>query len=211
MARKSLLSLSRFSLSKFTGKMPQHLKVDVWNNRVSLAVFTNNEANPRKGVISTNLNLLEWYAFSKAGKEVLEKGQSGTKVQLQTYRITTKDFEGKNKRIKENGPVIYFGINKEGMAYVVLIAENQDKVVFEFENSDWPLMVTAAGGDVTKQQASIYYAYGWLEMLDKVLACILTEEFHHIDPNEGNGNWGGGNRNQGGNKGTTEADVNEMF
>ena len=89
------------------------------------------------------------------------------------------------------------------MVWVSVILPNRPKIKFSFGPSDFYNLVHKSGEQVSKAEASVMWAKGWIALMRQMVPHFLIQGFKDIpyDPQAAKGGGGGGgnwNNNRGG-------------
>lgn len=173
-------------------KFPSALGLSVIQNQPRLEVFTNIQSAPNKGIIRGAMSTNDFYLFLDLVRQAID-AEPGTQ-----YRMPNR--KGHPKRMEHVSTSIV-GKDKEGMVFITVTAEGQQKVKFVMAPSVHHQGIKDQNGeDIDPAVISRSFARGWVEMASKLVANVLDTHYTEPQPrnNNGGGNRGGGNQGGGG-------------
>lgn len=169
-------------------KFPSALGLSVIQNQPRLEVFTNIQNAPNKGIIRGAMSTPDFYLFLDLVRQSID-AEPGTQFRMPNRK-------GHPKRM-EHVSTSVVGKDKNGMVYITVTAEGQQKVKFTMGPSVHHAGLTDQNGDdIDPALVSRSFARGWVEMASKLVANVL--DTHYTEPQPRNGGGGGGNRGYGG-------------
>jgi len=178
---------------------------------VRITVFTRDPEDQGErngyGKIIANLDPIVFFAFLNK-LEAFANGAAGTEEKLKLEEKGYGFFGGKRSEAPVVKSELHFGKDADGVVWVSVILPNRPKIKFPFGPSDFYNLVHRSGEQVSKAEASVMWANGWIALMRQMVPHFLIQGFKDIpyDPTAGKGGNGGGggnwnNNNRGGNSG----------
>lgn len=157
------------------------------NPRVT--VFTNDPNDKiNNGVIYAAMNPETFYAFMELFGNVI-RAKEEVKYKISCFGTRWEN----NKPTKEKILIsdLCFGRDAEGMIWICIIAENRPKIKFEFNISDYHLLLDGDGKQFDKARASRLEAASKLALFHDVYGIAISKNLENPTPRPNAGARGG--------------------
>ena len=182
------------------GKRKPSLSVKTVKNNVHITVFTNVDGDKNNGKSNAAMDSVAFFMFFAALDNVINSPTPLKRV------IPNKNFTyDNNQRSNEIKLISNTIIEKEedGSVYIAVLNGQTTPVKFYFIPSDFHTLLDGSGQPVSRGELTQTYAKAWREIISKLTAHVLAENFVEPPPREpyGGGSYGGnsnGNRGNGG-------------
>lgn len=145
-----------------------------------ITVFTNDPNDKiSSGVIYAAMNPETFYMFLKLFGDVVNAKEE-VKYKIQCFGTRWEnDKPTKDKLLISD---LCFGRDAEGMVWICLIADNRPKIKFEFNISDYHLLLDGEGKQFDKPRASRLEAAAKLALLHQVYGIAITKNLENPTP-----------------------------
>ena len=154
-----------------------------------ITVFTNDPNDKvNNGVIYAAMNPETFYGFLELFSAVL-RAKEETKFKVQCFGTRWENDKPTKEKILISD--LCFGRDAEGVIWICIIADNRPKIKFEFNISDYHLLVDSDGKQFDKARASRLEAGAKLALLHDVYGIAITKNLENPTPRPNKENRGG--------------------
>jgi len=190
---------------RYDRKQEPTMSISIVDNQPRLTVYTNVEGDRDNGRIEGNMDTYTFYAFLEALKMVADDEEFKGAITIDNLGYFFGASGKSDKPGVKSQTVI--GRDSDGCVFVSLISGKRPKAKFVLNPSEWHSW-SRNGEKLSRSEMSSIYAKGQVNVISKLVARVLGDEFISYQDikarkdanraNRGNGNGGGQGGNGGG-------------
>lgn len=200
--KKNALDNRKLNLSAPTPGVQGKYASLIWglySNNPRISVFTNdpNDTGEQNGYgkIQAALDAPTFFAFLN----ILNRAVDATDEFK--MKIENKNFifpGGKRSERPVLVSELWAGRDKEGIIWISVSAKDRPKIKFNIGPGDFHELFHGSGEKLTKGEASVLYAKGYIKILENMMTHLLVTEWVEPEKKDFGGGGGGGQRGGGG-------------